>query len=172
MWHTGLLSPLHVGSSWLRGGTRVSCIGGHILYHWENDLYVLPSRFEGYPTITIESLISGTPVLALEVAGVKDQIDEDVKEEREAKLMELQKDISSEISASLIGMELTALIEGRIPEEEEEEGVMVYSARTWRDAPDIDGFIFITSDRELNSGDMVRCRVVGSYEYDLIGELV
>ena len=103
---------------------------------------------------------------------MKDQIDEDVKEEREAKLMELQKDISSEISASLIGMELTALIEGRIPEEEEEEGVMVYSARTWRDAPDIDGFIFITSDRELNSGDMVRCRVVGSYEYDLIGELV
>lgn len=105
-------------------------------------------------------------------ALMKDQIDEDVKEEREAKLMELQKDISSEISASLIGMELTALIEGRIPEEEEEEGVMVYSARTWRDAPDIDGFIFITSDRELNSGDMVRCRVVGSYEYDLIGELV
>ena len=48
-------------------------------YIRKNDLYVLPSRFEGYPTITIESLISGTPVLALEVAGVKDQIDEEYK---------------------------------------------------------------------------------------------
>ncbi len=105
-------------------------------------------------------------------ALMKDQIDEDVKAEREALLMELQQQISSDISSSLVGREVTALIEGRIPDEEEEEGVMIYSARTYRDAPDIDGFIFITSDRELASGDMVQCRVVGSYEYDLIGELV
>lgn len=105
-------------------------------------------------------------------AEMEDQIDDDIKAEREEELMALQKEISEEISQSMIGMELDALIEGRIPEEEEEEGVMVYSARTYRDAPDIDGFIFITSEEELRSGDMVRCRVVGAYEYDLIGERI
>lgn len=105
-------------------------------------------------------------------AIMPDQIDEDIKEEREAELMNLQRQISEEISQSLIGEELDCLIEGRIPEEEEEDGVMVYSARTYRDAPDIDGFIFITSEEELRSGDMVRCRVIGAYEYDLIGELL
>lgn len=105
-------------------------------------------------------------------AEMEDQIDDDIKAEREEELMALQKEISEEISQSMIGLELDALIEGRIPEEEEEEGVMVYSARTYRDAPDIDGFIFITSEEELRSGDMVRCRVVGAYEYDLIGERI
>lgn len=105
-------------------------------------------------------------------AEMEDQIEDDIKAEREEELMALQKEISEEISQSMIGMELDALIEGRIPEEEEEEGVMVYSARTYRDAPDIDGFIFITSEEELRSGDMVRCRVVGAYEYDLIGERI
>ncbi len=105
-------------------------------------------------------------------AEMEDQIDEEIKEEREAELMSLQREISEDISQSMIGMELDALIEGRIPEEEEEEGVMVYSARTYRDAPDIDGFIFITSEEELRSGDMVRCRVIGAYEYDLIGERI
>lgn len=42
-----------------------------------NDLFVMPSLYEGYPTITVESLISDTPVLTLEVAGVKEQIIKD-----------------------------------------------------------------------------------------------
>ena len=63
------------------------------------------------------------------------------------------------------------MIEGRIPGEGEED-YEVYSARTYRDAPEIDGLIFVTSDQELRSGDLVRCRVTGAYEYDLIGELL
>ncbi len=85
--------------------------------------------------------------------------------------MSLQKEISEEISSQMIGRELVAIIEGRIPGEGGEEGE-VYSARTYRDAPDIDGFIFITASEELRSGDLVRCRVTGAYEYDLIGELL
>ena len=65
----------------------------------------------------------------------------------------------------LIGKEVEVLIEGRLPEEEN-----IYTGRTYRDAPEIDGFIFVNSDRELRSGDMLRCRVTGAYEYDLIGE--
>ena len=79
--------------------------------------------------------------------------------------MELQRRISMEKSKELIGKEVEVLIEGRLPEEEN-----IYTGRTYRDAPEIDGFIFVNSDRELRSGDMLRCRVTGASEYDLIGE--
>lgn len=100
-------------------------------------------------------------------ARMKDQIPEEVKVKRQAQLMEIQKEISSEKSADMVGRDVTALVEGRLPEEEG----LIYSARTYRDAPEIDGFIFINADHELESGQMVPCRVTGSYEYDLIGEL-
>ncbi len=108
----------------------------------------------------------GTPA-----AKLPDQIDEEEKQRRQAELMTLQKEISEEISAQMVGRELVAIIEGRIPGEGDDEGE-VYSARTYRDAPDIDGFIFITTSEDLRSGDLVRCRVTGAYEYDLIGELL
>lgn len=99
------------------------------------------------------------------------QIAEEEKQRRQDQLMARQKEISEAASARLVGKELTAIIEGRIPGEEE-DGYEVYSARTYRDAPEIDGFIFITANQELRSGDLVRCRVTGAYEYDLIGELI
>ncbi len=108
----------------------------------------------------------GTPA-----AKLPDQIEEEEKQRRQAELMTLQKEISEEISAQMVGRELVAIIEGRIPGEGDDEEE-VYSARTYRDAPDIDGFIFITTAEELRSGDLVRCRVTGAYEYDLIGELL
>ena len=104
-------------------------------------------------------------------ARMSNQIPEEVKEARKATLMELQQGISEELSAAWVGREVTAMIEGRIPGEGEED-YEVYSARTYRDAPEIDGLIFVTSDQELRSGDLVRCRVTGAYEYDLIGELL
>ena len=109
----------------------------------------------------------GTPA-----ARMKDQIPEEIKEKRKDQLMELQRQISEEKSALFVGKEMEALIEGRIPGEETEDGSFIYSARTYRDAPEIDGFLFVTTDRELHSGDMIRVMVTGSYEYDLIGEAV
>ena len=49
---------------------------------------------------------------------------------------------------------------------------MPMSAAPTRDAPDVDGYIFINTDEELMTGDFVRARVTGAYEYDLIGELL
>ena len=46
-----------------------------------------------------------------------------------------------------------------------------YVGRTYADAPQIDGYIFINTERELISGDFARVRVTGALEYDLIGEL-
>ncbi len=127
--------------------------------------FVEESAFERLGVFTY-SQEEGTPAALL-----PDQIEEEEKQRRQAELMALQKEISEAASAKLVGREVFAIIEGRIPEESEEEKE-VYSARTYRDAPEIDGFIFITTSQELRSGDIVRCCVTGAYEYDLIGELI
>lgn len=102
-------------------------------------------------------------------ARMPDQIPEEEKERRKDILMELQQRISSEKSQEMVGQSLEVIIEGQIPGEEEEEGTKVYSARTYRDAPDIDGFLFLSSSQEYLSGDFVQTQVVGAYEYDLMG---
>lgn len=94
-----------------------------------------------------------------------DQIDEDVKLERQADLMELQQEIAFERAQEAVGSTLSVMVEGRVPEEG------VYVARSYRDAPNVDGFVFIQTDRELMTGDFVRVRITGSHEYDLIGEI-
>lgn len=47
-----------------------------------------------------------------------------------------------------------------------------YVGRTYRDAPGVDGYIFINTEEELMSGAFVKVRVTGAYEYDLIGEII
>lgn len=126
--------------------------------------FVESARFDRLGVFTY-SCEEGTPA-----ARMKDQIPEEIKERRKDQLMELQREISEEKSAEFVGKEMDALIEGRIPSEDMNDGTYVYSARTYRDAPDIDGFVFVTTDRELHSGDFVRVLITGSYEYDLVGE--
>ena len=102
----------------------------------------------------------GTPA-----ADMPDQIPEEVKEERQAQLMELQQEIAFEAAENMVGRTVTAMIEGKVADEN------AYVARTYKDAPNVDGFLFVNTDRELITGDFVRVRVTASYEYDLIGEL-
>ncbi len=99
-------------------------------------------------------------------ALMQDQIDEEVKLERQEELMMLQQEIAFEISDSMIGRTLDVLVEGRLPEEG------IYIGRTYKDAPDVDGYIFITAEEEIISGDIVRVKVTGSNEYDLVGEVL
>ncbi len=98
-------------------------------------------------------------------ADMPDQIAEEIKEERKAQLMELQQEIAYEAAKKMIGRELYAMIEGKITEEE------AYVARTYKDAPNVDGYLFINTDKTLMSGDFVKVKVTDSYEYDLIGEI-
>ena len=97
-------------------------------------------------------------------ADFADQIDEELKESRYAELMELQQAIVFEKNESLVGSEFDVIVEGYLPDEG------VYVTRTYRDAPDIDGFLFMSSDRSHMTGDIVTVRVTGAYEYDLNGE--
>lgn len=93
------------------------------------------------------------------------QIDEAVKADRQAELMELQQEIAFEKAEQMVGRTVLAMIEGKVAEEN------AYIARTYKDAPNVDGYLFINTGRELMTGDFARVRITGSYEYDLIGEL-
>jgi len=99
-------------------------------------------------------------------AVMEDQIEEEVKEERQAELMELQQEIVFDMAENMIGRELLVMIEGKLADEN------AYVGRTYKDAPNVDGFIFIHTDEELMSGDFVKVKVMKALEYDLIGEMI
>lgn len=98
-------------------------------------------------------------------AVFEDQIEEEVKTDRQADIMELQQAIAFEKAEGMIGRTVLAMIEGKVPDEH------AYVARTYKDAPNVDGFLFIQTSEELMTGDFVRAKITGSYEYDLIGEI-
>ena len=95
-----------------------------------------------------------------------DQIPEEVKEDRQAELMELQQEIAFDLAEDMIYREVLVKIEGKVADEN------AYVGRTYRDAPNVDGLIFINTDEELMSGDFAKVKVTGAMEYDLIGELM
>ncbi|MCF2667394.1 30S ribosomal protein S12 methylthiotransferase RimO [Faecalicatena contorta] len=99
-------------------------------------------------------------------AEMSDQISEEVKQERQAELMELQQDIVFDQAEDMIGQEVLVMIEGKVADEN------AYVGRTYKDAPNVDGLIFINTDEELMSGDFAKVKVTGALEYDLIGELM
>ena len=98
-------------------------------------------------------------------ATFEDQIDEEVKEDRQADIMELQQEIAFNKAEDMIGREVLVMIEGKVADEN------AYVGRTYRDAPNVDGLIFINTDVELISGDFAKVKVTGALDYDLIGEL-
>lgn len=98
-------------------------------------------------------------------ARMPDQIDEEEKQRRQAELMELQQEISIDKGNARIGSEVEVMVEGKVADEN------AYVARTYGDAPGVDGYLFINTDTQLMSGDFAMVRVTGALEYDLIGEL-
>ena len=103
----------------------------------------------------------GTPA-----AEFTNQVDENLKKDWQADVMELQEEIIFDKNETMKGRELYVFIEGKVSDEN------AYVGRTYRDAPDVDGYIFINTDEELMTGDIAKVRVTGAYEYDLIGELI
>lgn len=121
--------------------------------------FVESVKFERLGVFTY-SAEEGTPA-----AGMEGQIEEELKEARRDEVMMLQQRIAYDHAADMKGRVLDAIIEGRLVDED------IYAARTYMDAPGVDGMLFVDSGRELMSGDIVRVRITGSGEYDLIGEL-
>ena len=94
-----------------------------------------------------------------------DQVPEELKDERRDEIMELQQEISLEKGESRIGQELLVMIEGKVADEN------AYIGRTYADAPNVDGYIFVQTGELLVTGDFAKVCVTGALEYDLIGEL-
>lgn len=103
----------------------------------------------------------GTPAALME-----NQIAEEIKIQRQQELMELQQGIAFEKAEQMLGRKILVMIEGKLPEDG------IYIGRTYKDAPNVDGLIFVNSQRELLSGDMVFVYVTDAKDYDLIGELI
>ncbi len=103
----------------------------------------------------------GTPA-----ADFPDQVSDEQKEEWVADVMELQEEIICDCNEEWKGRTVDVLIEGKVADED------AYIGRTFRDAPDVDGYIFLNAQEELITGDICRAHVTGAYEYDLIGELL
>lgn len=101
----------------------------------------------------------GTPA-----AKMKKQVPSFIKNRRKNIIMKMQQQIAFDKAEEMIGRKLEVLIEGKLPE----EGVFI--GRTYKDAPNVDGMIFVNSDRELVTGDVVTVGVTDFHEYDLIGE--
>lgn len=99
-------------------------------------------------------------------AGLPNQVDEELKLDWQADVMELQEEIIFDKNETMKDKELFAFIEGKVADEN------VYVGRTYRDAPNVDGYVFVNTDEELMTGDIVKVKITGAYEYDLIGELV
>lgn len=102
----------------------------------------------------------GTPAEKME-----NQVPEEIKEDRRDELMELQQEISLKKGNDRIGQELMVMIEGKV------SGESAYIARTYGDAPKVDGYLFVQTGELMMTGDFAKVRVTGALEYDLIGEL-
>ncbi|MCD7819912.1 MAG: 30S ribosomal protein S12 methylthiotransferase RimO [Lachnospiraceae bacterium] len=98
-------------------------------------------------------------------ASFPDQIADEVKEFRRGELMGLQQEIAFEKAETMVGQILYCIVEGSLPDED------VYMGRTYRDAPGVECYIFIRKKDYLVTVEFVWCRVTGSHDYDLIGEL-
>ena len=98
-------------------------------------------------------------------AAFPDQVVQKLKEEWRDEIMELQSEVCADLAEDMIGTELYVMVEGKVADEP------AYIGRTYKDAPGVDGYIFIQTGEALMSGDFVKVRVTGAMDYDLIGEI-
>ena len=98
-------------------------------------------------------------------ATFTDQVEQELKEAWRDEIMELQSEVCADLAEDMIGRELYVMVEGKVAEEP------AYIGRTYKDAPGVDGYIFIQTGEALMSGDFVKVRVTGAMDYDLIGEI-
>lgn len=96
--------------------------------------------------------------------GLKPQISAKIKKQRRKKLMELQQKISLEHNEKYINTELKCIVEGYT-----DDGVIIL--RSEHDAPEIDGLVYATSDRNVIPGDIETVKITKADEYDLFGEI-
>lgn len=121
--------------------------------------FLVEQRFDKVGIFTY-SREEGTPAY-----DMPDQVPEEVMQERYHELMSLQSRISEERNRELEGKELDVLIEGRDEEQEHISG-----GRSYREAPEVDGQVYVEGDSDSKPGDLVRVKVLQGFTYDVVGE--
>ena len=99
------------------------------------------------------------------------QVEEAVMEDRYHDLMALQSKISEETNQSLIGKELSVLVEGRDVDDDGQKKNVVYG-RSYREAPDVDGSVYVEGDEDSQPGDIISVRVAAGFAYDVVTEKI
>ncbi len=94
------------------------------------------------------------------------QISEKEKKSRWDEIMKAQQEISQESNSKLMGRELDVIIE-----EKDESDPHLYLGRSYMDAPEVDGIVYLRGSG-LKMGNFVRAKIIDTYEYDLIGEAI
>lgn len=107
-----------------------------------------------------------SPEDGTKAADMEGQLDEEIKEARRDCIMKLQQEISARAASGKVGREMAVLIEGYLYEED------IYVGRTYMDAPKVDGNVFVRSEEEMISGDIVPVRITAASEYDLMGDVI
>ncbi|ATM00721.1 30S ribosomal protein S12 methylthiotransferase RimO [Aeromonas sp. CA23] len=105
-----------------------------------------------------------SPVEGAKANELPDPVPEDIQEERFQRFMELQQQVSVRKLARKVGKEMTVLID-----EVDEEGA---TGRSFADAPEIDGLVYLNGETDLKPGDLVKVRIDEADEYDLWASLI
>lgn len=100
-------------------------------------------------------------------ATLPEQIPEEIKQERYDELMAIQAGVSEDVHRSMEDRELEVVVEGY---ESEEDNLV--AARSYREAPDIDGSIFVENAPGLNPGDFIRVRIEQGFAYEVVATRV
>ncbi len=119
--------------------------------------FISEQKFERLGVFTY-SLEPDTPA-----AKLGEHLPEEVKNERRDQLMEVQQDVAFEWNDAQIGRQLDVIIDTAVPEE---EGAWI--GRSYADAPDVDGVVYVTGEG-LGPGSIVPCEIVARSDYDLVG---
>ncbi|MBO5176881.1 MAG: 30S ribosomal protein S12 methylthiotransferase RimO [Lachnospiraceae bacterium] len=99
-------------------------------------------------------------------AKMKGQITKKVKVQRQKELMKLQQQISKKRGEEKVGRTIRVMIEGKLPEDD------IFIGRSYMDAPNVDGFVFVHSKDSYLSGEFVDVKITQAKEYDLVGEAI
>lgn len=128
----------------------------------ENEFNELSSFLQEFQLNHV-GIFSFSPEEGTAAATFNDQIDDSVKEARRASLMTLQKNISKRLNKTRLNEACEVLIEG-------ENSENIYIARSYGEAPEIDGKVFVTSKKPLKKGEFINVKITKAYEYDLVAE--
>lgn len=128
--------------------------------HQELMDFIAEQKFERLGVFTY------SPEEGTKAAIMQGQISKEVKKQRQTQLMELQQQIAFEKGKQMTGRVLEVIVEGKLPEDD------IFMGRTYMDAPNVDGYLFVPISYEAMSGEFIHVRVTDSKEYDLIGEML